>query len=196
MLAFLFSVLLVWNGVLTFFLIRDWRLLMRVLRWTATIWLVAFGLLASGVLREGLVVNGDTALHWDVRLAWTAWFVLVGCSVLDWRFLPPAVVLPIWLFSHPEVCLLLDYGLVRLRWLRPVHGSVAWVTSDLTTLFAWAFRTHATFDCLVARILIPATRPVNNLIDHATSWLVQISEPSLDKLQPPLRWAWLPVVGR
>ncbi|TGJ86568.1 hypothetical protein E0Z10_g2161 [Xylaria hypoxylon] len=119
------SAVLVWTAVLAFFMLRDWRLLLKILRWSISIWLVIFGIVVSEVLREGLIVNGSAPLHWDVRLAWTVWFIIVACSFVDWRFLVPAVALPLWFVSHPEVQTLLNYGLVRLKWIGIVHSPLA-----------------------------------------------------------------------
>ncbi|CAJ2504760.1 Uu.00g121540.m01.CDS01 [Anthostomella pinea] len=102
LLLFLLTTSLVWTTVLTFFIVRDYRLLLHVARWSTSIYLIVFGIFAAEVLREGLVVNGHAPLHWDVRIAWTSWFVLVACSVFDWRFLVPAVVCPVWFLSFPE----------------------------------------------------------------------------------------------
>ncbi|KAI1175247.1 hypothetical protein F4777DRAFT_342052 [Nemania sp. FL0916] len=191
MLIFILSAAAVWNAVLAFFILRDWRLLLRVLRWTASIWLVVFGILVSEVLREGLVVNGELALHWDVRLAWTTWFVLVALSVVDWRFLVPAALLPLWFLSYPEVRTLLNYGLVRLKWLGLVHNPVAWAVGHHRAL-ELGIRAKITADRWMAGVVLPVLRPVKRLMDYAASWISWTTDRSLEKLRPPPRWTWLP----
>jgi hypothetical protein len=195
LLTFLISALLVWNTVLTIFILRDWRLLLKVLRWSTSIWLVVFGILVSEVLREGLVVNGELSLHWDVRLAWTSWFVLVACSVIDWRFLIPAAVLPLWFLSYPEVRTLLNYGLVRLKWLGFVHSPITWVATRPQTL-AWGVRGQMVASKLLGKVVLPVLRPVKGLMDYTAGWVVWTTDRGLEKLRPPPRWTWLPFTGR
>ncbi|KAI8628495.1 hypothetical protein F5Y19DRAFT_476478 [Xylariaceae sp. FL1651] len=195
MLTFFISALLVWNLVLTFFVLRDWRLLLKILRWSISIWLICFGILVSEVLREGLIVNGEISLHWDVRLAWTSWFVLVACSVIDWRFLIPAAALPLWFLSYPEVQTLLNYGLVRLKWLCIVHSPLTWAASRPKTL-ELGIRGYMVAHKLLGKIILPVLRPMKSLMDYAAGWVLWTTDHSLEKLRPPPRWTWLPFTGR
>jgi hypothetical protein len=195
MLIFYLSAIVIWNAVLTFFVLRDWRLLLRVLRWSTSIWLVIFGILASEVLREGLVVHGELSLHWDVRVAWTTWYVLVACSVIDWRFLIPAVALPLWFLSYTEVRTLLNYGLVRLKWLDVVHSPVTWAASRPGTL-KLGIRLQVLFRRFSNGVVLPLLRPMKGLMDYATGWVLWTTDQSLDKLRPPSRWTWLTFTGR
>ncbi|KAI1637731.1 hypothetical protein F4809DRAFT_302844 [Biscogniauxia mediterranea] len=195
MLLFLITASLAWNLVLSFFVLRDPQLLLRVLRWSASLWLVAFGVLAAEVLREGLVVNGHAPLHWDVRVAWTAWFLLVAASVVDWRLLVPAALLPLWFLSFPEVRLLLDYGLVRLGWVGLVHSPLQWVAGRPGAL-QLGVRAHALAAGVWGRVLMPLWRPVKVLMDGVASVLgVSWAEDGLTKLRPPTRSMWLPFGG-
>jgi len=195
MLIFYLSALVIWNAVLTFFILRDWRLLLRVLRWSTSIWLVIFGILASEVLREGLVVHGELLLHWDVRIAWTFWYILVACSIIDWRFLAPAVALPLWFLSYTEVRTLLNYGLVRLKWLDIVHSPVTWAVSRPGTL-KLGIRLQVLFWRFLNGVVLPLLRPMKGLMDYATGWVLWTTDRSLDKLRPPSRWTWLAFTRR
>ncbi|KAI3330141.1 hypothetical protein F4824DRAFT_479589 [Ustulina deusta] len=191
MLIFFLSAALVWTAVLTFFVVRDWRLLLRVLRWSTSIWLVGFGILVAEVLREGLLVNGETGLHSDVRLAWTAWFVLVAFSVVDWRFLVPAAGLPLWFLSYPEVRTLLNYGLVRLGWFGIVHSPLAWAVGQ-PTILELGIRGHMLADILLGQVVLPVLRPAKALMDYAAGWALWTTDRNLEKLRPPSRWTWFP----
>ncbi|RYP93328.1 hypothetical protein DL770_000517 [Monosporascus sp. CRB-9-2] len=121
------SALFVWIVVLTFFVIKEYRLLLKVLRWSMTIYLITLGLVAPEILRAGLIVNGQEDLHWDAILAWVAWFGLTVLSIVDWRFLLPAGSVPAWLFSRPETRVLLNYGLVKLGWLDAFYSPMWWM---------------------------------------------------------------------
>ncbi|KAI1427827.1 hypothetical protein F5Y12DRAFT_120445 [Xylaria sp. FL1777] len=195
MLIFFISALVVWTTVLTFFILSDWRLLLRVLRWSTSIWLVIFGILMSEVLREGLLVNGETSLHWYVRLAWTIWFVLVACSVIDWRFLVPAVALPLWFLSYPEVRMLVNYGLVRLGWLGVVHSPLTWAVSQ-PKMLVLGIRGHMIVDQLLGRIIKPVLGRVKSLMDYTAGWVLWTTDRSLEKLRPSPGWTWLPFARR
>ncbi|KAI2617872.1 hypothetical protein GGR54DRAFT_201485 [Hypoxylon sp. NC1633] len=166
MLLFIITATLVWHAVLAFFMARDLRLLLRVTRWATCIWLVIFGLFVAEVLREGLVVNGAGTLHWDARLAWALWFLLVAAGVADWRFLLPAVLLPLYVCSFPETRMLLNYGLVRLGWLELVHsplsfalrrgGGVVWLREFVGDR--------------VAGVLGPVVGAVKTALDGVVAW--------------------------
>lgn len=127
MLILLLSASLVWVAVLTFFVVKDYRLLLRVVRWSATIYLIGLGLVIPEILRVGLLVSGQEALHGSAVLAWAAWFGLaVLPAILDWRFLAPAALVPLWFLSDPEARVLLNYGLVRLGWLDAFYSPIWW----------------------------------------------------------------------
>lgn len=193
MLIFILSSLLIWNLVLTLHLLRDWRLLLRVLRWSTLLWLVLFGIFASEVLREGLIVHGDAALHWDVRLAWTAWFALVACSAFDWRLLVPAVALAFWFLGSREMRMLLNYGLVRLEWLGVVYNPLTWAAGKPGALDS-AIRARIVVEQLLNRAIIP----MRSFMEHAAAWTFWTTDRSLDRLRPPPNgaWFWFPLVRR
>ncbi|KAI1373165.1 hypothetical protein F4677DRAFT_448755 [Hypoxylon crocopeplum] len=178
MLLFIATASLVWHVVLTFFVARDPRLLLKVARWATAIYLIGFGLFAAEVLREGLVVNGAHTLHWDARLAWALWFLLVAAGVADWRFLIPAAVLPLWVLSFPEVRTLLNYGLVRLGWLEVVHSPVSFV-----------IKKHGLerVGGAVENVFGPAARAVKGVLD-AVAALAPWAGPDMEKLRPVERW--------
>ncbi|KAI0105281.1 hypothetical protein GGR51DRAFT_520220 [Nemania sp. FL0031] len=192
---FLISAVLVWNVVLTFFILRDWRLLLRVARWSASIWLILFGILASEVLREGLIVHGEDSLHWNVRLIWTAWFLLVACSVLDWRFAVPAAALLFWFLSYPEVHTLLNFGLVRLGWLNIVHSPLAWAASRPKTLEI-SVRAQMLVKTVLGRVILPVLGTAKDLMDHVAGWVLWTTDRSLEKLRPQPGWTWIPFAER
>ncbi|KAI0204463.1 hypothetical protein F4808DRAFT_343313 [Astrocystis sublimbata] len=187
--------LLIWNAVLTLHILHSWRLLLRVARWSATLYLVVLCLLAAEVLREGLVVNGSDVLHWNVHLAWTLWSVFVVAAALDWRFLFPAAALPLWFVSYPEVRTLLNFGLVRLGWVGLIHSPVAWAASRPKTL-EWGIRARFVVNDMLARVVLPILRPVKGLMDHVAGWVLWTTDRSIDKLRPGTQWAWLPFAGR
>ena len=189
------SALLIWTLVLTFFILRDYRLLLRTVRWTLVIWLVGSGILAAEVLREGLIVNGEPSLHWDVRLAWTAWILLVAASVLDWRFLLPAATLPLWFLSYPEARTLLNYGLVRLGWLEVVHSPFTWAVGQTRMLGLWV-RAHVLADKVLGRIVLPVLTPMLQVVDSAADWVLWTTDQELAKLRPTQAWSWLPGARR
>ncbi|KAI0467564.1 hypothetical protein F4859DRAFT_493777 [Xylaria cf. heliscus] len=180
------SGLLVWTVVLSVNILHNWRLLLRALRWSTTLYLAIFGLLAGEVLREGLVVNGSEVLHWDVRLAWTAWYALVVGSALDWRFLVPAAILPAWVLGYPEARALLDYGLVRLGWVDVVHSPLAWTTSPPETLGPET-PVQTTVD-RVPGVVTPISGPVKFFMDYVVGGVLWIIDRCLDKLWPPPGW--------
>ncbi|KAI1809397.1 hypothetical protein GGS20DRAFT_572139 [Poronia punctata] len=171
-------------------------LLLRILRISTTIYLILLGLILSEILREGLLINGSNTLHYDVRLAWTAWYVLVACSIFDWRLLVPAVVILAWFMSFDEVRRLLDYGLVRLGWMDLAYSPLSWFFSREATLrFGVWFRlvvVRRTVDYLV----LPVLGPVKGLMDYAAGWVLQTGEMGLEKLRPPARWTWVVLKGR
>ncbi|KAI1074754.1 hypothetical protein F5B20DRAFT_425538 [Whalleya microplaca] len=186
MLLFVVAACVIWNIVLAFYVIRDYRLLLRVLRWSTSIYLIGFGIFIAEVLREGLLVNGRDTLHWDVRLGWTAWFLLVAVSFADWRVLIPATLIPIWFLSYPEVRTLLNYGLVRLRWMQMVHSPIAWaVLSPKTIEFVWRSKTWV--DQAAIHVLEPAARPVRRILEALVGWLPWAG-PGMEKLRPVTRW--------
>lgn len=127
MLIVLLSAFLVWSSVLTFFVIKDYRLLAKVIRWSTTLYLIGFGLVIPEILRVGLVVSGQDRLQWNTLVAWAIWYSLTILTLIDWRFLVPAVVIPIWLLSLTETRILLNYGLVRLGWLDAFYNPVWWM---------------------------------------------------------------------
>ncbi|KAI1405078.1 hypothetical protein F4819DRAFT_53252 [Hypoxylon fuscum] len=169
MLLFVVTASLVWHGVLAFFLARDFRLLLRVTRWATCIYLVVFGLFVAEALREGLVVNGAHTLHWDVRLAWAIWFVLVAASVADWRFLVPAVLLPLYVLSFPETRTLLNYGLARLGWLELVHSPVSFAMRRGVGLER-VVKTKQCVDGTIENAVGPVMKIVKSALDPITSW--------------------------
>ncbi|KAH9886594.1 hypothetical protein F4778DRAFT_786694 [Xylariomycetidae sp. FL2044] len=57
MFLFILTAILIYNGVLAFFILKDYRLFLRILRWSTTIFLLVFGVFMAEVLREGLLVN-------------------------------------------------------------------------------------------------------------------------------------------
>ncbi|RYP72939.1 hypothetical protein DL769_004339 [Monosporascus sp. CRB-8-3] len=127
----------VWVVVLTFFVIKEYRLLLKVFRWSMTIYLVTLGLVVPEILRAGLTVNGQEDLHWDAILAWIAWFGLTVLSIIDWRFLLPAGGVPVWLFSRPETRVLLNYGLVKLGWLDAFYSPMWWMMTRNSVPDLW-----------------------------------------------------------
>ncbi|KAI1341300.1 hypothetical protein F5Y15DRAFT_422565 [Xylariaceae sp. FL0016] len=206
------STSLVWTAVLTVFVVRDYRLLLRVFRWSTTIYLAIAGILAAEVLREGLVVGGggggggsghpgplhaspspspsSSALHWDVRVAWTAWFLLVAAALVNWRFLVPAVLLPAWWLSYPEVRMLLAYGVVRLRWTGAVYSPLTWLLSRGGALEA-AWRGKQVLQRVVAGFAAPVVRPLGGVLEFlagvvAARW----TEDGLERLRPSQEAAW------
>ncbi|KAI2633286.1 hypothetical protein GGS21DRAFT_519893 [Xylaria nigripes] len=192
---FIITGLLVWNIVLVFFIIRDRQLLLKVLRWSTTIWLFFFGILVSEVLREGLIVNGDTALHWDIQIAWTLWFILVASSIIDWRFLVPAVALVLWFLSYPEVRTLLDYGLVRLKWVGIVHNPLTWAASRPSLLEFW-IRWKRVFETVMDRAVLPVLGLLKGLMHYIAGWIWWTTDRDMEKLRPSANWSWLKFIGR
>ncbi|KAK5633307.1 hypothetical protein RRF57_009021 [Xylaria bambusicola] len=168
MLMFLLSAFLVWTLVLTFFILSNFRLLLQTFRWTLTIYLLCSAILAAEVLREGLVVNGEPTFHWDVRLAWTAWILLIVGSVIDWHFLLPAAALPLWFLSHPEARTLLNHGLVRLGWLDIFHSPLMWAVGR-GSLLGLRDRTDVIVVKVFARtvwsVLMPVLRAVGSAVE-------------------------------
>ncbi|RWA04011.1 hypothetical protein EKO27_g11098 [Xylaria grammica] len=192
MVIFFASALAVWGLVLTFFMLRDIRLLFRVLRWSASIWLLLLGVVVSEVLREGLVVNGDAPLYWNVQAAWTFWFVLVGLSFFDWRFLLPAVALPIWFLAQPEIQILLNFGLVRLGWMGIVHNPFVWVTTQ-TRMLEFSIHTRVLADEWIGKLILPVVRALNRFFDHVAGGLLWTVDGNWEKMRtPPPRWTLLP----
>ena len=138
MLIVLLSASLVWSSVLTFFVIKDYRLLAKVVRWSTTLYLIGFSLVIPEILRVGLVVNGQDRLQWNTLVAWAIWYSLTVLALIDWRFLVPAAVIPMWLLSRTETRILLNYGLARLGWLDAFYNPVWWVmTTRRGVLDSW-----------------------------------------------------------
>ncbi|XXG95333.1 hypothetical protein Hte_001594 [Hypoxylon texense] len=182
MLLFLVTASLVWHLVFAFFMARDFRLLVKITRWAASIYLVLFGLFVAEVLREGLIVHGATILHWDARLAWTLWFSLVVASMIDWRFLVPAAALPLYVLSFPETRTLLNYGLVRLGWLDLVHSPISLAIG----------RGGGLVQLLKARecvegAMMTAARPIQSALDFAAAW-APWAGPGMERLKPVEPW--------
>ncbi|KAI1273901.1 hypothetical protein F5Y07DRAFT_410698 [Xylaria sp. FL0933] len=122
---------------------RLWRLLLRALRWSTTIWLCVSSLLASEVLRKGLQIHGEDFLPIDTLFGWNVWFILVVFSIVDWHALVITVAVAAYAMSQPEVLTLLDTGLVELRWLDLVYGPVEWAMLKIlkwcmVLTFSWA----------------------------------------------------------
>ncbi|RYO94172.1 hypothetical protein DL762_000682 [Monosporascus cannonballus] len=132
------SASLVWIVVLTFFVIKDYRLLLKIFRWPMTIYLIILGLVVPEILRAGLTVNAQEDLHWDAILAWIAWFGPTVLSIFDWRFLLPAGGVPVWLFSRPETRVLLNYGLVKLGWLGAFYSPMWWMMTRNSVPDVWS----------------------------------------------------------
>lgn len=82
-LILLLSASFVWVAVLTFFVVKDYRLLLKVVQWSTTIYLIGFGLILPEILRVGLIVNGQEGLHCNAMLAWAAWFSLAVLAIVD-----------------------------------------------------------------------------------------------------------------
>ncbi|KAI1325942.1 hypothetical protein F5Y16DRAFT_411127 [Xylariaceae sp. FL0255] len=195
LLLFFLSFSLIWTSVLTIYIFREWKLFLKVLRWATSVWLVIFGIAVSEVLREGLTVNGEASLHRDVRLAWTSWFLLVACSVLDWRFVLPAAALPLWFLSYPEVRTLLDYGLVRLQWIGFVHNPLAWAIKRRETLQIGIYGHHL-FGGVFGQMIGWGLTPLRGLLDYAAGFVIQTTEEGLGRLRPPTRWSWSQYTGQ
>ncbi|KAI0007550.1 hypothetical protein F4779DRAFT_619441 [Xylariaceae sp. FL0662B] len=186
MLLFIITACIIWNVVLAFYVLRDYRLLLRVLRWSTSIYLIGFGIFIAEVLREGLLVNGHDTLHWDVRVGWAFWFLLVALSFADWRALVPAAAVPVWFLSYPEVRTLLNYGLVRLNWLQMVHSPLAWAIVRPRTLeLARVSKIWA--DHVAGHVLEPAFGPVRRVLETVGGWMPWAG-PGMEKLRPVTRW--------
>ncbi|KAI0145450.1 hypothetical protein GGR57DRAFT_298628 [Xylariaceae sp. FL1272] len=193
MLIFFLTASFVWTLVLSFFILQDWRLLLKVLRWSTCIWLLIFGILITEVLREGLIVNGEDSLHWATRIIWVLWFISVAASFLDSRNLIPAVVLPVWLFSHPEVHTLLNYGLVRLKWHGIVYSPMSWVASR-PKVFETVIFGRSAYNTVIYEFVPLLLTPVKNLLDYAASWIFRATYEDLYKLRSPDVWSWAAAV--
>ncbi|KAK8097833.1 uncharacterized protein PG998_013319 [Apiospora kogelbergensis] len=147
----LFTIPLVWTFVLTIHLARHYRVLVRLVRWTAWVYLLILSVVAAEVLREGFIVlkpthtnhhhhhhsdNGNTeggflqrgggggGVVADVGAWWFAWFVVVALSAVFPLLLVPAVGLPVLLLRHPAFRLVVDFGLARLGWTAAVYNPV------------------------------------------------------------------------
>lgn len=143
MLIAIISACLIWTAVLTFFVIKDYRLLAKVVRWSTTIYLIGLGLIIPEILRVGLVVNGQDGLHWNSVLAWAVWFSLTVLTLLDWRFLVPAASVAIWFLGRAETRVLLNYGLVRLGWLDAFYSPLWWMmTARQGVPYPWSAVGH------------------------------------------------------
>ncbi|KAK8115858.1 hypothetical protein PG984_012360 [Apiospora sp. TS-2023a] len=150
---------LVWTLVLTVHLARNYRVLLRLVRWTAWVYLLVLSVVAAEVLREGFIVlkppattntnNNDINNHnsggefvggrggvvADVGAWWFAWFVVVALSAVFPLLLVPAVGLPVLLLRHPAFRLVVDFGLARLGWTAAVYNpAVFWYGNVLRPL--------------------------------------------------------------
>ncbi|KAI0509708.1 hypothetical protein F5B22DRAFT_615704 [Xylaria bambusicola] len=192
---FFLAAYLLWTLVLAFFILCNFGLLLKTVRWTLTLYLLGSAILAAEVLREGLFVNGENKLHWDIRVAWTAWIVFVVGSVIDWRFLLPASALPLWFLSYPEARTLLNYGLVRLGWIEIVHSPLTWAVGQ-ARIMGLGDRTHVVavkgLGKSVSSVLMPALRAVSSTIE----WALWTTEQELAKLRPTHAWSWIPGARR
>lgn len=127
MLIFILAIPLVWTLVLTVHLVQNYRLLLRLLRWTLWIYLFLLVIVMSEVLREGLRVNGDGDFVRDMGFWWFAWAVLVVCAIPAPALLAPAAALPLVLWQHPPFRMLVDFGLARMGWTHAVYSPVLWL---------------------------------------------------------------------
>ncbi|KAI1775960.1 hypothetical protein F4818DRAFT_393650 [Hypoxylon cercidicola] len=186
MLLFIITASLVWHMVLAFFVARDFRRLLTITRWAISIYLVLFGLFIAEVLREGLVVNGAAILHWDARLAWAFWYTLVAAGVADWRFLVPAVALPLYIISFPETRTLLNYGLVRLGWLDLVHSPTSFAIGRGGGLVR-VLKAGEYVDGAMRNAARPSARMIQRVLDFATAW-APWAGPDMEKLKPVEPW--------
>ncbi|KAF2971781.1 hypothetical protein GQX73_g1833 [Xylaria multiplex] len=107
--TFVTSILVVWTTVLTLFMLFHLRLLFRVIRWSIFTWLILFGIGLSDVLRHRFIYYGLDVLHWDIRAAWFIWLSIVIMSVIDWRFLIPAIIVPFFYLDSYDLQLVLKY---------------------------------------------------------------------------------------
>ncbi|KAK6846245.1 hypothetical protein PG987_001433 [Apiospora arundinis] len=124
---------LVWTFVLTIHLARNYRVLLRLVRWTAWVYLLVLSVVAAEVLREGFLGGGVVA---DVGAWWFAWFVVVALSAVFPLLLVPAVGLPVLLLRHPAFRLVVDFGLARLGWTAAVYNPVVFWYGDVLKPFA------------------------------------------------------------
>ncbi|KAK7991588.1 hypothetical protein PG988_000382 [Apiospora saccharicola] len=155
---------LVWTLVLTVHLARNYRVLLRLVRWTAWVYLLVLSVVAAEVLREGFIVlkppattntnnndinnnnnsgsefvGGRGGVVADVGAWWFAWFVVVALSAVFPLLLVPAVGLPVLLLRHPAFRLVVDFGLARLGWTAAVYNpAVFWYGNVLRPLVAAA----------------------------------------------------------
>lgn len=127
MLILLFGAALAFNTVLAIFLARDIPLLLRICRWSTTLYVLGLALVTSELSSEGLVIVKDDNLEWDLRVLWVIWIGLCIAAVLDWRFLLPATLLPLWLLNCQQVATLLGYGIVRLGLSDVVYNPFSWL---------------------------------------------------------------------
>ncbi|KAI1129917.1 hypothetical protein F5Y10DRAFT_236999 [Nemania abortiva] len=199
MLLFLVSAVLVWSVVLTFFIMQNLRVLFQILRWSVTIWLVIFGILMSEVLREGLDANGDCALHHNVCLAWTLWFFLVICAILDWRFLVPVTALLLLALSYDETRTLMNGGLVRLKWLDMENDPFLWAAGLLERL-GILLPEQTMPETATDRVASSLPAPVNDFVNYIAGWVPwRTSQTAMDRvaafLPAPVRdfiAGWMP----
>ncbi|KAK8878914.1 hypothetical protein PGQ11_000208 [Apiospora arundinis] len=155
---------LVWTFVLTIHLARNYRVLLRLVRWTAWVYLLVLSVVAAEVLREGFLVLKPTHINHntpkinnadsekppqflqggsrgggvvaDVGAWWFAWFVVVALSAVFPLLLVPAVGLPVLLLRHPAFRLVVDFGLARLGWTAAVYNPVVFWYGDVLKPFA------------------------------------------------------------
>ncbi len=191
MLIFLLSAFVVWISVLTFFVVKDYRLLLNVIRWSTTIYLIGFGLVIPEILRVGLIVNGQEGLHWDAILAWAAWFSLTILAVVDWRFLVPAGGVPIWLLSSTETRVLLNYGLVRLGWLDAFYSPIWWMMMTRRGVPDLWSKIGPFREGVLASIISPAVNAGAGMAQSLSGLALGNSE-GLEKLRLGEMLGWLP----
>ncbi|KAI1846424.1 hypothetical protein JX265_011897 [Neoarthrinium moseri] len=131
---------LAWTLVLTIHLLKNFRILLSLLRWTLWTYLFCFALLMSEVVREGLMTNGDAAFVQDMGFWWFMWTLLIIAGALVPWALAPATLLPVVLFSHPPFRMLINFGLARLGWTALVYSPVFWLATNLGPLLWELFK--------------------------------------------------------
>ncbi|KAI0392172.1 hypothetical protein F5Y17DRAFT_377483 [Xylariaceae sp. FL0594] len=138
------SAVLIWNVVFAYHMLANWQLLLRIVHWSLSIWLLIFGFLAARVLHSGLPVYGHVySREWAyLELAWMIWYAMIIDSVFHWRYLVPSVAVLLMLVMHPEMRVLGQYGLVKLRWLDAVYNPVSFAKWKLSRELQFAALRH------------------------------------------------------